>query len=201
MIKDNSPGTYTGAGILSAFAASLCCIAPVIAIFAGSSSIVSNFSWLDPARPYLIGLSITILAFAWYLNLKGAKTPDLECNCETSKMESFLHSKSFLSIVTLFAAIMMTFPLYAEIFYPGPKAGTTKISVAGTNQQAVLKIHGMTCEACEAHVNNELSKVPGVLAYKTSYSHSNTLVTFDSSKVDIKTLEAAIQRTGYKVLK
>ena len=201
MIKDNSPGTYTGAGILSAFAASLCCIAPVIAIFAGSSSIASSFSWLDPARPYLIGLSITILAFAWYLNLKSVKSSDLDCTCETTKNESFLYSKSFLGIVTLFAVIMMTFPLYAEIFYPKPKAQSMKISVSGANQQVVFKIQGMTCEACEAHVNNELSKVSGVLAYKTSYSHSNTQVTFDSSKVDIETLEAAIQRTGYKVLK
>ena len=201
MIKANSPSTYTGAGLLSALAASLCCIAPVIAIFAGSSSIASNVSWLDPARPYLIGLSIAVLAFAWYLNLKSVKSSDLDCNCETTKKESFIHSKSFLGLVTLFAIIMMTFPIYAEIFYPKPKVGTTKISVAGTNQQALFKIQGMTCQACEAHVDNELSKVNGVLAYKTSYSNGNTLVTFDSSKVDIKTLETAIHRTGYKVLK
>ncbi len=201
MINAKKSGTYTGVGLLSAFAASLCCISPIIALFAGSSSLASNFLWLDPARPYLVGLSIAILAFAWYLNLKGVKSSDLDCNCQATNKPLFIQSKSFLSIVTLFAIIMMAFPLYADKFYPRPKAGTTRISIAGTNQQAVFNIQGMTCQACEAHVDNELSKVNGVLAYKTSYSNGNTLVTFDRSKVDIQTLETAIQRTGYKVLK
>ena len=199
MVK--SSGTYTGAAILSAFAASLCCITPVIAILAGSSSIASNFLWLNPARPYLIGFSIAVLSFTWYLNLKSLNSTNLDCICETTNKKSFIHSKSFLGIVTLFAIIMMTFPFFAEIFYPEPKGGSTKISVTGTKEQALFKIQGMTCQACEAHVDNELSKVNGVLAYKTSYSNGNTLVTFDRSKVDIKTLETAIQRTGYKVLK
>ncbi len=201
MDKIKSPETYTGAAILSAFAASLCCIAPVIAIFAGSSSIASNFSWLDPARPYLIGLSIALLAFAWYLNLKSFKSSGLDCNCATTKKASFIQSRSFLSIVTIFAVIMMAFPLYAEIFYPRPKEGKTKMSVNGTSQQAVFKIQGMTCQACEAHVDNELSKVNGVLTYKTSYSNSNSLVTFDRTKVDLQALEVAINKTGYKVIK
>jgi mercuric ion transport protein len=65
MISIRSPGTFTSAGVLSTFAASLCCITPVIALLAGSSSIAANFSWMEPARPYLIGLSIAVLAFAW----------------------------------------------------------------------------------------------------------------------------------------
>ena len=35
MISIKSPGTYTGAGVLLAIAASLCCITPVIALLAG----------------------------------------------------------------------------------------------------------------------------------------------------------------------
>ncbi|MES2649364.1 MAG: heavy metal transporter, partial [Bacteroidota bacterium] len=46
MIGIKSPGTYTSAGLLSALAASLCCITPVIAFLAGSSSIAANFSWI-----------------------------------------------------------------------------------------------------------------------------------------------------------
>ncbi|MCF6243353.1 MAG: hypothetical protein L3J74_18705, partial [Bacteroidales bacterium] len=39
-----------GAGIISAVAASLCCITPVLAIIAGSSGIAASFSWLEPLR-------------------------------------------------------------------------------------------------------------------------------------------------------
>ncbi len=199
MISIKSSGTFTGAGVLTAIAASLCCITPGIALLAGSSSIAANFSWIEPARPYLIGLSIAVLAFAWYLKLKPAKTNDMDCNCETAKKSSFLQSKTFLGIITVFAALMMTFPLYAKMFYPKPKAETTAFAVVDNKQQIKFTIQGMTCEACEEHVNNELSKVNGVLAYKTSYVTRSSLVTFNKSKVDVKTIESVIKKTGYKV--
>jgi copper chaperone CopZ len=198
MISIKSSGTFTGAGVLTAIAASLCCITPVIALLAGSSSIAANFSWVEPARPYLIGLSVAVLAFAWHLKLKPAKANDIDCNCETTKKASFLQSKTFLTIVTVFAILMMTFPLYAKVFYPKPKALAT-LAVVDNKQQVKFTIQGMTCEACEVHVNNELSKVTGVLAYKTSYATRSSLVSFDKSKVDAKTIEAAINKTGYKV--
>ena len=91
MISIKSSGTFTSAGVLSAIAASLCCITPVIALLAGSSSIAANFSWIEPARPYLIGLSIAVLVFAWYLKLKPAKPNNMDCDCENNK-EGFIPS-------------------------------------------------------------------------------------------------------------
>lgn len=199
MITIKSPGSLTSAGLLSAFAASLCCITPVIALLAGSSSIAANFSWIEPVRPYLLGLSIAVLAFAWYVKLKPSKTNDMDCNCETTKKVSFLQSKTFLSIVTVFAILMMTFPLYAKMFYPKPKVQAATIAVVDNKQQVKFTIQGMTCEGCEEHVNNELSKVTGVLSYKTSYANRSSLVTFDKSKVDVNTIEAVINKTGYTV--
>jgi len=199
MISIKSPGTFTSAGVLSAFAASLCCITPVIALLAGSSSIAANFSWIEPARPYIIGLSIAVLAYAWYQKLKPAKTDDMDCNCETTKKASFLQTKSFLGIVTLFAILMMTFPLYAKMFYPKPKVQAAMVTAVDNKQQVKFTIQGMTCEGCEEHVNNELSKVAGVIDYKTSYASRSSLVTFDKSKVDVKTIETAINKTGYTV--
>jgi copper chaperone CopZ len=199
MISIKSLGTYTGAGVLSAIAASLCCITPVIALLAGSSSIAANFAWIEPARPYLISLSIAVLALAWYVKLKPSENNNMDCNCETTKKASFLQSKTFLSIVTVFAILMMTFPLYAKVFYPKPKVQAATFTVVSNKQQINFTIQGMTCEGCEEHVNNELSKVNGVIAYKTSYAAKNSLVAFDKSKVDVKTIEAAINKTGYKV--
>jgi len=197
MISIKSPGIFTSAGVLSAFAASLCCITPVIALLAGSSSIVANFAWIEPVRPYLIGLSIAVLAFAWYQKLKPLKSNDMNCNCETTKKASFLQSKTFLSIVTVFAILMMTFPLYAQLFYPKPKVQAAIVAAVENKQQVKFTVQGMTCESCEEHVNNELSKVYGIVSYKTSYASQSSLVTFDKSKVDVKTIAAAINKTGY----
>lgn len=199
MISIKSSGTFTSAGVLSAIAASLCCITPVVALLAGSSSIAANFAWIEPARPYLIGLSIAVLTFSWYLKLKPQKTNDIDCNCETTKKTPFFHSKSFLGIVTVFAILMMAFPLYAKILTPKPTAKMATLAALDHKQQVKFTIQGMSCSGCELEVNNELSKVTGVIAYKTSYATKSSLVTFDKTKVDVKTLEVAINKTGYTV--
>ncbi|HNR17599.1 MAG TPA: mercuric transport protein MerTP [Bacteroidia bacterium] len=199
MINLKSSSTYSGAGLFAAIAASLCCITPVVALLAGSSSIAANFSWIEPARPYLVGLSVAVLALAWYIKLRPAKSNNPDCNCETAKKPSFLQSRTFLAIVTVFAVLMMTFPLYAKMFYRNPKVQAASIAIVNNKQQVKFTIQGMTCEGCEEHVNNQLSKVNGVLAYKTSYTTRSSLITFDKSTVDIKTIESAIKKTGYKV--
>lgn len=199
MIIIKSSGTFTRTAVLSSIAASLCCITPVIALLAGGSSVAANFSWIEPARPYLIGLSITVLALAWYLKIKSIKTDDMDCNCGTTKKTSFLQSKTFLSIVTIFAILMMTFPLYAKMLIPKPKVQATMLASVDNKQQVKFIIQGMSCAGCELEINNELSKVNGVIAYKTSYANKSSLVTFDKSKVNVKTIEAAINKTGYTV--
>ena len=105
-----------GTGLISAIAASLCCIMPVLALIAGSSSIASNFSWIEPARPYLIGVTVIVLGFAWYQKLKTQ--PVDECGCAVDEKHNSFQSKTFLLIVTLFALLMMAFPYYSKVFFP-----------------------------------------------------------------------------------
>lgn len=199
MISSKSPGTVIGTSLLSAIAASLCCITPIIALFAGSSSIAANFAWIEPARPYLIGLSVVALALAWYQNLKPIKTNDMDCNCDTPKKFSFLQSKTFLTLITIFSLLMMTFPLYARMFYKNPDSKPVLNGILASEKQANFKIKGMTCQSCEAEVNNELSKLPGVVAYTTSYVKGSSFVTYDPAKVNEAAIAKAINTTGYTV--
>ena len=45
-----------GASIITAIAASLCCIVPVLALFSGASSVASLFSWVAPFSHTLLDL-------------------------------------------------------------------------------------------------------------------------------------------------
>ena len=199
MKKETSSKAVAGVGIFAAVAASLCCVTPLLALLAGSSSMAANFSWIAPARPYLIALSIVVLIFAWYQQLKPASNV-VDCICEPATKSAFLKSKSFLSIVTIGAIVMMTLPLYAKMFYPKAKAQVVPVAIINNKVQVSYNIQGMTCEACEEHVNIELSKVKGVVAYATSYANKNSTITFDKSIVDIKKIQAAINNTGYKAV-
>ena len=185
-----------GAGLLTAIAASLCCITPVLALVAGTSGLASTFSWLEAFRPYFISLTILVLGFAWYQKLKPQK--QIDCNCETDEKPKFLQSKMFLGIVTPFAIVMLAFPYYAHIFYP--KTEKQIIVVDKSNIQKVeFTISGMTCESCGEHVNHEVNKLTGIISSNASFENGNAIVEFDNSKTNIAKIEKAINSTGYFV--
>jgi mercuric ion transport protein len=186
-----------GAGLLTAFAASLCCITPVLALFSGATGVASTFSWMEPYRPYLIGLTIAVLVFAWYQKLKPKKAA-IDCACEEDK-PSFWQSKSFLGIVTVLAFLLMAFPSYSKIFFPKTEATTVIVVDKSSIKQVKLNIEGMTCESCRETINLTLSKVPGVLEYKTDYKEGSSLVKFDNSKTNEQNIVNKVNQTGYKV--
>ncbi len=185
------------AGLLTATVASLCCITPVLALFSGATGIASTFSWLEPYRPYLIGLTVAVLAFAWYQKLKPKKA-DIDCACEEDK-PSFWQTKTFLGIVTVLAFLLMAFPKYSHIFYPKTEKKEIVIVDKSSIRQLKLNIKGMTCEACTETINLALSKVAGVLEYKTEFKSGSSTVKFDNSKTVEQAIINAVNETGYKV--
>lgn len=192
--------TASGVGMFAAIAASLCCIAPVLALVAGASGAASSLSWLEPARPFFIGLAVVTLSYAWYKSLLSKKTdvcgPDGVCLVEK---KSFLASRSFLVIITIAAFVLMAFPYYAKVFYPSPSKQNVVIVESNNIQKASFTIKGMTCQGCEAEVNNELYKVAGVIETETDYAKGTSIVKFDKSKASVDQLQKAIAHTGYKV--
>ena len=63
----------------------------------------------------------------------------------------------------------------------------------------VMKIDGMACGMCEAHVNDALRRVDGVKKTSSSYSKGQSEVIAEDA-VDTDRLRAAVEETGYKVL-
>jgi mercuric ion transport protein len=191
-----SENKLIGAGLLTAITASLCCITPVLAIIAGTSGIASTFSWIEPFRPYLIGLTIWVLGFAWYQKLKPRK--EIDCECETDQKPKFIQSKTFLGTVTVFAIIMLAFPYYSSVFYPNTEKQIIVVDKSDI-KKTEFKISGMTCASCEEHVNHEVNKLNGIVNSKASYENGNAIIEFDKTKTNDTEIEKAISTTGYKV--
>lgn len=183
-------------GLLTAISASLCCITPILGLLAGTSGLASTFSWLDPSRPYLIGLTVLALGFAWYQKLKPQK--QIDCNCGTTEKTPFIKTKKFLGIVTAFAGLMLAFPTYAHVFFPKTE-NQTIITDQSKIQTAEFKINGMTCAGCEEHVNHEVNKLTGIIQTTVSYENGNAIVEFDQTQTAIDEIEKAISKTGYSV--
>lgn len=197
MNKKSKSGNLVGASILSAIAASLCCITPVLALLSGAGGIASSFSWMEPARPYLIGITFLVLGFAWYQKRQPRTAEEIQCACEEEK-PPFMQTRKFLGIVTVFAFVMMAFPYYGHLFYPKTEK---QVIVFGNNdiQEVKFSVNGMTCSSCAEHVKHEVNKLSGILNAKASYEMGNAIVTFDNSKTNIAEITKAINSTGYSV--
>jgi copper chaperone CopZ len=192
---NNTDTTWMGAGVIAAFTSSLCCITPVIAFVAGIGGVASTFSWVEPFRPFLIGLTVLLLGFAWFQKLKPQWDP--ECACEEDP--SFWNTKGFLGIVTMLGTLLLSFPYYSGAFFPKQQKQVVYVQESQV-QTITLDIEGMTCAGCEATVKKAARGVHGVLQADASYDTGQATVKYDKSKTTRETITAAINKTGFTVI-
>jgi copper chaperone CopZ len=182
-------------GLLAALAASLCCIAPLLAIFGGISGAATYFNWIEPYRPYIIGLTILIFAVVWYQQLVVVPRGQEDC-CEPAK-RSFWKSKRFLFIVTLFSGALIAFPYYSSFFYKTTQQTATIIPQAKF-KFVKLNIKGMGCADCTKHIDGALMGLNGVSTSNTSYEKAETVVRYDPTKTNADSINLKIKEIGYQ---
>jgi copper chaperone CopZ len=200
----SSEKKWIGAGLVAAVAASLCCITPVLAVLGGLGGIASTFTFLEPLRPYFIGLTVIVLGYAFYNAYKPKKEDDIECACdddENPAKKNFLNSKAFLWVVTGVSILMFAFPSYSHIFFPETNNNVVIVNESNITE-AKLYIEGMTCTGCEESVNYTLNSKDGVISATSSFETGIADVKFDKSKINPEQLAQAIEdEVGYKVKK
>jgi len=67
-------------------------------------------------------------------------------------------------------------------------------------EKAILPIGGMTCASCVAHVENALSKVPGVIEASVNLATEKAIVTFVPDVAGLADFKQAVAEAGYEVL-
>jgi mercuric ion transport protein len=179
--------------ILTSASASLCCIVPILSVIGGTGSLVSTVSWLEPIRPFFIGGTVLLLAFAWYGAFKANKKD--ACGCEPNK--SFFQSRKFLGVITALSLLLLSFPSYSKFLIQDPTVA--RVDDQEKTTTITLGVNGMTCASCEHHIESEVIKLPGVSSVKASYENKSAVVEYNSQKVDAAKIIAAIDETGYTV--
>jgi mercuric ion transport protein len=110
-MEDTKTNTSLGIGaVLAAFGASLCCILPVAvaALGVGSAALAVK---LEPWRPWLAGLTVALLGFAFYQAYRPIDcAPGQTCAVPASRRRN----RIVLWIVAITALVLMAFPYYAS---------------------------------------------------------------------------------------
>lgn len=73
------------------------------------------------------------------------------------------------------------------------------IKLEETQMEKILKVEGMMCEHCEAHVKEALEKIRGVESASANHTTGQVKVTL-SKEVKAKDFEKAITKAGYKFI-
>ena len=63
--------------------------------------------------------------------------------------------------------------------------------------KAELQITGMTCAACSARIEKKLAGLPGVSSANVNLTTEKATVDFDSSKIKVSDMIAAVEELGY----
>jgi len=186
--------------LIASVLASLCCIAPVVALGLGLGSFGLG-SFFETLRPYLLAITSLLLGIAFYLTYRKSAV----CENGVCKNKNVLYfNKLMLWIVTGFVIIFAAFPYYSSVFVPKSSNPQTTIAknanqIIITNiSQTTIKIEGMTCAGCAANVESALKQQPGVKSVSVTLEPGQAIVSFDSNQVIVAQLIEAINKLGYK---
>jgi copper chaperone CopZ len=64
---------------------------------------------------------------------------------------------------------------------------------AGPDATATLRIEGLLCSACAAHVCRRLERVPGVRSAEVDLERGEALIAFDAARATPEALAAAVE--------
>ncbi len=105
-------------GAIAAFAASLCCLGPLVLVALGvSGAWISNLTALEPYRPAFIGVALVLMGFAWRRIYRApaaeACAPGTACALpQTNRVY-----KGIFWLVSGLVLIALAFPYVLPLFY------------------------------------------------------------------------------------
>ena len=187
-----------GGSVLSAIAASLCCVGPLVAIIAGASGFAAAGLFAQ-WRPLFLVITALMLAMAWYLTYRHPKAD--HCSTERCPHNPVAKwNKVILWLATAFVIAIAAFPTYsgvaARLLVPagGSDRGSSQIKLATLQ----VNIPSMDCGACAAGIEAKLDKQDGVQTAQVDFATKTTVISFDPGKVSSERVTALIEETVFK---
>jgi copper chaperone CopZ len=192
----------TGGSVLSALLSSACCWLPLLLLAFGTSAAgVAGF--LEAWRPWFLGGAVLLLGAGVYFSYfrKQECAPDCSCSVPGSKLRRF--HRVMLWVSALLVALFAWFPNYLSVILGIDRSAGSITEMAGIESAIVLRVEGMTCDACAISLENGLSGVPGIAAVKVDYEDGRALVlpVRDAAIDSVRSnAVATIERLGYLVV-
>lgn len=187
----------TSAAVIAAVLSSACCWLPLLLLsFGASAAGIAGF--FEAYRGYFLAATALLLGVAFYLVYFRARrcAPGESCAVPNPKLQRI--NKVLLWVATGGVLAFAFFPHYVGVLLGSPSLETSaEIDRAGL-VEFVFELDGMTCEACAAHTQASLKKLPGVRSVEVSYAEKRAAVLAEPSLKE-DDLRIAVEAAGYKI--
>jgi copper chaperone CopZ len=193
-----------GGAVLAAFAASLCCVGPLLFVVLGLGAFGAA-SVFESMRPWLLGVTAVFLAVGFYrtyFKREQACAPGEACATKPVNRAG----RAGLWIASALVVAFALSPYYigslaARLTTRAATTGAQKAEAAASSEvaRATFAVEGMTCASCETTLRLALERTPGVRRAEASYKNGEAVVEYDPKLAAPDKLRAAIDETGYKV--
>jgi mercuric ion transport protein len=187
-----------GSSLVTALAASLCCILPLVAA-AGGVALLGTAAVFEAWRPYLLiltGLLLAAGAFTVYRDYRrGCERGGV---CEGKPVTRW--SVVSLAVIAALAVSLALFPYYSgSVAHAMATAGNVK-DRSGVNLRTIrFGVAGMTCPPCAKGLEASFRNMPGVKQAKVDYDAKQATVSFDTSKQTERAITKVVTDAGYRV--
>lgn len=188
-----------GASAVSALAASLCCIGPVMALALGLGGF-AGAAFFAKWRPLLLGITLLLLGLAWYLTCRKPKRVVCsETDACAAKMIPRLN-KFILCVATALVLGAAGFPAWFEMVTGQHPSGLTPSSGKSVSQLALLRltIPSMDCPACARLIEATLRRQPGIERATVTFQTKAAVVMYDTARISREKVISVINQTGFK---
>ena len=187
--------------ILSAIAASSCCVPPLILlgltlVGVGTAGLAGFSSTLGAIKWYIFPLAILGLGFSYYLYFKEQK----KCATESCQMVNQKFTKTMLTLSTVVVVGFLGWSVYPYVIPSDePKVNESALQAdASSAHYAVYKVDGMTCGGCEVAINGAISATGLVDSVKSDFTEGKAYLWYDNKQLDTTVIDKAINSVGYK---
>lgn len=181
-------------GVVTAVAASSCCILPLF-LGAASAGTIGLSAALAPYRPYFIALTVLMIGSAFYATYRSREA---DCCTATTPNPTRQVNKMILWGVAILTLASLVYPNFAAI-RARQVARAPRTIIAPTGITAVFAIGNMSCVECTPSIVKNLRDAPGVYDAAVNFPTKQATVRFDPALMDERKLRAIIVKTGFIV--
>lgn len=157
-----------------------------------------NLTAIEPYRPYLMGLTLIILGYAFYRIYRKPKAEECAQGSYCANPKSDRINKIALWISTVFVILLLSVPYMIPVINGNQNNPIEQSEIDYSTLMVVtLDVPDMYCPACPFTVQKSLSQLDGVISAEASLEAKKAIVTFDQSRVSTAQMIEATTNVGY----